>query len=304
MKALVIEDRNSMSQMFCGILEKYGIETKVCTTVSDALEEMDTYLPQVIILDSSVEENRGMSFIDAVTPVEEEFESRKDFKKRLESGPGILVVRTVYEIVPTDCPFIRATLVRPFTTDQLTESIKQVIKKEDRGQVPKIFKETEALDPRVELVRRGMSFGESYIFFEERPILIHQTMQIFANAGYDMILLTHLRPKVAREKFGLDKDAEVFTLSGISYPLGTMIEAVGDFISKRKYPLVAIGDLDRIIEHCGVDMTMRAIQQMLSFRKNRNTTFTLLISVDDSLLTSNVRKILTEMMTEYKNKEE
>lgn len=293
-----------MSQMFCGILEKFGIETKVSTTVSDALEEMDEYLPQIIILDSSVEENRGLTFIDAVTPKEEEFESRKDYKKRLENGPGILVVRTIYEIVPTDCPFVKATLVRPFTTDQLVDSVKQIIKKEERYQVPKIYKEAEAQDPRVELVRRGMSFGESYIFFEERPIHIHQTMQIFANAGYDMILLTHLRPKVAREKFGLDKDAEVFTLSGTNYPLGTMIEAVGDFISKKKYPLVAIGDLDNVIEHCGVDMTMRAIQHMLSFRKNKNTTFTLLISVDDSLLTANVRKILTEMMTEYKNKEE
>jgi two-component system KDP operon response regulator KdpE len=128
-------------------------------------------------------------------------------------------------------------------------------------------------------------------------------MQIFSNAGYDMLLVTHLRAKVAREKFGLDKGAEVFTLSGSNYPLGTMITVVQDFLSKNKYPLVAIGDLDIIIEHCGLDMTMRAIQQMLSLRKTRSTKFTVLVSVDGNLLTQNVRGLLTGMMTEY-NREE
>ena len=71
MKALVIEDRTTMSQMFCGILEKFGIEHKLSTTVSDALEEMASYKPQMVILDSSVDRGTGMSFISAVTPVEE-----------------------------------------------------------------------------------------------------------------------------------------------------------------------------------------------------------------------------------------
>ena len=303
MKALVIEDRTTMSQMFCGILEKFGIEHKLSTTVSDALEEMTAYKPQILILDSSVDRGTGMSFISAVTPVEEEKESRKERKKKIEDGPGILVIRTIYETVPTDCPFVKASLVRPFTAQQLTESIKAIVPKDKRAEAPQLYKEIQASNPEVELQRRGITYGESYVFFEERPVVIHQVMQIFSNAGYDMLLVTHLRAKVAREKFGLDKGAEVFTLSGSNYPLGTMITAVQDFLSKNKYPLVAIGDLDIIIEHCGLDMTMRAIQQMLSLRKTRSTKFTVLVSVDGNLLTQNVRGLLTGMMTEY-NREE
>ena len=303
MKALVIEDRTTMSQMFCGILEKFGIEHKLSTTVSDALEEMASYKPQIVILDSSVDRGTGMSFISAVTPVEEEKESRKERKKKIEDGPGILVIRTIYETVPTDCPFVKASLVRPFTAQQLTESIKAIVPKDKRAEAPQLYKEIQASNPEVELQRRGITYGESYVFFEERPVVIHQVMQIFSNAGYDMLLVTHLRAKVAREKFGLDKGAEVFTLSGSNYPLGTMITAVQDFLSKNKYPLVAIGDLDIIIEHCGLDMTMRAIQQMLSLRKTRSTKFTVLVSVDGNLLTQNVRGLLTGMMTEY-NREE
>lgn len=286
--------------MFCGKLEKFGIEKKVSATVSDALEEMKTYQPQIVILDSSVDGGNGMRFISAVTPVEDERESRKERKKKLESGPGILVVRTIYEVVPTDCPFIKASLVRPFTEEQLIESIKQLIPKDKKGESPELFRETEATNPEVELIRKGITYGESYVFFEERPIIIHQVMQIFANAGYDMLLVTHLRAKVAREKFGLDKGAEVFTLSGANYPMGTMIEVVERFISTKKYPLIAIGDLEVIIERCGVDLTMRAIHQLLSLKKRSNREFTLLTSVDDELLAQNVRSLLAGMMTEYK----
>ena len=287
-----------MSQMFCGVIEKFGIETKVSTKLSDALEDLETYKPNIVILDTSVEKGTGLSFVSMITPLEEEKESRKERRKKIEGGPGMLVIRTVYEVVPSDCPFVKATLVRPFTAEQLTESIKQIIPKERKKEAPKLFTEAEAVNPEVELTRRGITYGESYVFFEERPIIIQQTVQVFANAGYDMMLVTSARAKVARERFGLDKGADVFTLTGENFPLGKMIKSVQDFINERKAPLVAIGDLDNIIEHCGVDMTLRAIQQIVSFRKKK--TYTLLISVDGGLLTQNVRNLLTEMMTEYK----
>ena len=287
-----------MSQMFCGIIERLGVETKVSPTISGALEDLELFQPQIVILDTSVQEGTGMSFLTMVTPVEEEKESRKERRKKLEGGPSIWVIRTVYELVPTDCPFVKASLVRPFTAEQLTEAIKQLIPKDRKKDVPKLFEEAESTNPEVELARRGVSYGESYIFFEERPIVIQQTVQVFANAGYDMMLVTSVRPKVARERFGLDKGAEVFTLTGYNFPLGKMIQAVQDFINSKKAPLVSIGDLDNIIEHCGVDMTLRAVQQIVSMRKKK--TFTLLISVDGGLLTQNVRDLLTGMMTEYK----
>lgn len=331
--ALVLEDRNAMVQMFCGMLKRFGIESQVFPTVSDALSAMKTFRPDMVILDSSVDGGNGMSFVSAITPVEEEKESRKERRKKIESVPPVLVVHTVYETVPSDCTFLKASLVRPFTSEQLIDSIKKLVSREtadaviadskaqensrdagkgdeeaeadrarirqNRERLTKLYQDVPAADPRVELARMGMTFGESYVFFEERPIVIHQAVQIFANAGFDMFLLTSARAKVARERFGLDLGTEVFTLTGTNYPLGTMISAVERFVTEKERPLVAIGNLDNIIEHCGTDMTLRAIQQILSFR-NRETNFTLLVSVDGDLLASNVKKLLTEMMTEYK----
>ena len=156
MKALVIEDRTAMSQMFCGIIERLGVETKVSPTLSGALEDLETFQPQMVILDTSVEEGTGMSFLTMITPEEEEKESRKERRKKIEGGPGILVIRTVYELVPADCPFVKATLVRPFTAEQLTEAIRQLVPKDRKKVVPKLFEETEAVNPEVEPARRGV----------------------------------------------------------------------------------------------------------------------------------------------------
>lgn len=327
LRALVIEDRKAMEQMFCGTLEKFGFETKVSHTVAEAIEDNHTYHPDFLILDSSIDGGNGMEFLAAQTPIEEENETRRERKKKMEGAP-ILVIRTVYEDVPTDCPFVKASLVRPFTTEQLVGCIKELVSKEDiekeisgkreskKGALPedtatsdeskkrlsRLYADAPAIDPRVELARMGMAYGESYVFFEEHPIVIHQAVQIFANAGYDMFLLTPVRAKVARERFGLDIGAEVFTLSGTRYPIGTMIEAVKEFVRTKRLPLVAIGDLDNIIQQCGIDITLRAIRQILSFRDDR-TRFTLLVSVDETLLTANIRNLLVEMMTEYKEDE-
>ncbi len=316
-----------MEQMFCGTLEKFGFETKVSSTVDEAIEDNRTFRPDMVILDTSIQDGSGMDYLAAQTPVEEENETRKERKKKME-GPPILVVRTVYEVVPTDCPFVKATLVRPFTTEELLDSVKELISKEDiekaisskrshrkkdessdseeispeaKKKLSRLYEDAYALDPKVELTRMGLYFGESYVFFEEQPIVIHQAVQAFANAGMDMFLLTPVRAKVARERFGLDIGAEVFTLSGSRYPIGTMIEAVKNFVRTKKLPLVAIGDLDNIIQQCGIDITLRAIRQILSFRDDK-TRFTLLVSVDETLLPTNIRNLLVEMMTEYKER--
>lgn len=325
MKALVIEDRKAMEQMFCGTLEKFGFETKVSSTVAEAIEDSSNFHPDIVILDNSIENGSGTDYLSALIPVEEAIETRKERKKKMEGSP-ILVVRTAGDVIPTDCPFVKASLVRPFTADQLLGCIREIISEDDveravsgtrslrkkgggpdrealsersKKRLSKLYSDTPAVDPKVELARMGMVYGESYVFFEEQPIVIHQAVQIFANAGYDMFLLTPARAKVARERFGLDIGTEVFTLSGSKYPIGTMIEAVKNFVRTKKMPLVAIGDLDNIIQQCGVDITLRAIRQILSFWDDK-TPFTLLVSVDDTLLVANIRNLLVGMMTEYK----
>lgn len=197
-----------MEQMFCGMLDKFGFETKVSSSIAEAIEDNRTSHPDLVILDSSIENGSWMDYLAAQTPVEEEFETRNKRKRKMD-GPPVLVICTIFDVVPTDCPFVKASLVRPFTSNQLLDCIKELMgrndlenaisvkksfrkknKSDNKGisnksqkGLSRLYADVSGIDPKVELERMGLVFGESYVFFEEHPIVVHQAVQIFANAG-------------------------------------------------------------------------------------------------------------------------
>lgn len=262
MKALIIEDREGMKTMLMDVLEKNGIEHTAVNTVEEAMATIQTDKDhRIVILDTAVSDGTGMSFIDDLESWEAEPESKKGRRQRAENGPAIIVIRNSTESVPESCIFVKAELVKPFTTSMLVDAINAALPKDkrivdaDRGRM--------MANPNDELVRRGITYGESYVFFQENPRTVLDIMQTFSMAGYDMLLITASRAKVARERFGLDKGAEVYTLKGNFYPLGTMIDMVRGFIEGSRYPVVALDDLDNIIDHCGIDRTFVALKEIL-----------------------------------------
>ena len=310
MKALIIEDRDAMSQMLCEFLDNMGIEhvgdEKVCiehTVVSekaDAVSEFETGEYQLVILDTSIDGGNGMSFINAITP--DYFDSDEAISRRhgAPNNPGVVVIRTVFEKVPTDSISVKSELVRPFTSEQLRTAILAALPKADVAKLQAPKKErTGNPDPEAELNELGVSYGESYLFFEKTADEIHSVMKIFANAGYSMIIITTNRAKSVRERFGLDRDAQVVTLTGRTYPLGTTVTQVQDFVARSDRPVIAMDDLNDVIEHVGVERTLMMISEMLQSEKKKEKC-TILVSVDDGLLTSNVKRVLSEMFTVYK----
>ena len=298
MKALIIEDREGMKTMLMDVLEKNGIEHTAVNTVEEAMATIQADKDhRIVILDTAVSDGTGMSFIDDLESWEAEPESKKGRRQRAENGPAIIVIRNSTESVPESCIFVKAELVKPFTTSMLVDAINAALPKDkrivdaDRGRM--------MANPNDELVRRGITYGESYVFFQENPRTVLDIMQTFSMAGYDMLLITASRAKVARERFGLDKGAEVYTLKGNFYPLGTMIDMVRGFIEGSRYPVVALDDLDNIIDHCGIDRTFVALKEILALRGEKHK-FTFLASVDGEVLKKNERAVLTSMMTLYK----
>lgn len=301
MRALIIEDRDSMTGVICSILEKGGIETNVVRNIRAGLEEYNTNRYDIVILDTEVDDFRGMQFILEITPEYAPRQGRRDRVENAKRGPGVIVIRTVSERVPSDCPRVKAELVRPFTSKELEEAVAKAIPREADRFLEKFDRGEVSIDPAVELRRLGISYGESYVFFSRKNDFIQEIMGTFAKAGYDMFLITASRPKVARDRFGLDRDAEVFTLSGNEYKLGSMIESVKLFIARTEHPVVALDDLDNVIEHSSMDRTVTALSEILSTKKK--TGFTFLTSVDGELLTQNIKNILRDLMVEYKKEE-
>lgn len=298
MKALIVEDREGMKTMLTDVLGRNGIENTAVGSVDEALDFVRSEKDRcIVVLDTAVSDGSGMSFIDRFEKLDDEPRSKRERRRRMENGPNLVMIRNSNEHVPESCIFVKSELVKPFNTETLISAINAALPKEKRIDVADTSKKM--VNPNDELVRRGITFGESYIFFQEDPRTVLEIMQTFSMAGYDMLLITSSRAKVARERFGLDKGAGVYTLKGDFYPLGTMITAIQTFIDKSRYPVIALDDLDNIIDHCGVDRVMVALKEILAIRGSKRK-FTFLTSVDGDILRKNERTVLTNMMTLYK----
>lgn len=299
MKVLVIEDRDSLLNVLDDVLGKSGLVHMSAETVDEGLSAIKISKERLlVILDTSVSNGNGLSLVSEIEAWQAEPESKKERRERAERGPFIIVMRGVREAVPKSSAFIKAELTKPFTTRQLLDAIAATVPK---GEMPAPAEGgTEALNPNDELVRCGITYGESYVFFQDSPGDILHIMQTFSKGGYDMFIITTSRAKVARDRFGLDVGADVFTLRGSTYPLGTLLGTVRGFLAKSRLPVIAMEDLDSVIERCGTNRTFLLLNEILSMRKEH--AFTFLTSADGNILSSLQKEMLTGMMTLYKEK--
>lgn len=122
-----------------------------------------------------------------------------------------------------------------------------------------------------------------------------------ANAGFHIFLVTASRPKVAKERMGLDRETEVFLLEGNELPMGSMVAAVSDYVEKHERSMVVIDDLDVIFDRCGIDRTLRALSLIL---KGKNAgKFTFMTSVDASAHSESIKGLLGQLMNVYNTEE-
>lgn len=305
MKAVVVEDSEVMQNMLRETLERLGIATILVQTPEEGAAAIAKEHPNLVVLDVAVAGGTGMTLLDRLQPEGGEHASALFRRLQRDEGPGVVVLRENADRTPDGSLLVRADLVKPFTKQALLAALEAAVPhdKEVRQAIRTDGAATlTAANPEVELERRGLSFGESYVFFQEKSKAVHAAVLAYSRAGYGIMLVTAGRAKVARERFGLDKDAVVFSLSasmqrGSSYPLGTLIDQAWKFIADVDHPVVAIDDLDNIIEHCGLDRTFEALHEILAQRREER--FTLLVSVDGESLTRKDQDLLTEMMTLY-----
>lgn len=294
-----------MQNMLRETLEGLGATAIFVQTPEEGVAVIAKEHPNLVVLDVAVAGSTGMTLLDQLQPEGGEHASALFRRLQRDGGPGVVVLRENADRIPDGSLLVRADLVKPFTEQALLaalaaavphdKAVKRALHAEDAATL-------EAADPEVELQRRGLSFGESYVFFQENSKAIHAAVLAYSRAGYGIMLVTAGRAKVARERFGLDKDTVVFSLSaatqrGSGYPLGTLIGQARKFIADVDHPVVAIDDLDNIIEHCGLDRTFAALHEILALRREER--FTLLVSVDGESLTRKDQGLLTEMMTLY-----
>ncbi len=296
MKALIIEDSRIVCDAIIAVLNNVNARTVSVGTIDGALSEYRGTKYDVVILDMAVDGHRGLEFIDAVTPAQD---STSKSRSRSAGNAPIVVIRHVGEKIPGDCMFLKAEIPFPFTGEELVTAIQTSVNSRTADKIrasllpPKV-----KLDSMAELEKKGISPGGAYVFYERKPTGVRRAISTFSNAGHKIYVVTSSRPKVAKERMGLDRGADVFILSGSEYPLGTMVQAVRDFTDANPDAVVAIDDLDAVINRCGLDRTFRALSAILRDRPPESR-FTFMTSVNGQLFGVSIKKMLAEMMTVF-----
>ncbi len=295
MKTLVIEDNKAIADAMEEILEKGGNRVVVVRTVREGLTEYRHQRFDAVVLDTAVDKGRGMEFVDEFTPKQD---STSKSRSRLLGNAGIVVIRRNGDNIPSDNPLVKKEIPFPFTSTQLTHAILDMLSERDAARARKVLDPpSNEADPVKELESMAISPGGAYLFYQEKPGAIRRAVGAFFRAGYDIYIITAARPKVAKERMGLDRSTDTFILSGAKFHLGTMVQSANDFIERSEKPVIAIDDLDAVINHCGLDRTLRALSTVMKGRKQKG--FTFMTSVNGRELSGSVKDMLAELMTVY-----
>ena len=296
MKALIEEDSKIVCDAIIAVLNKGDTRTVSVGTVEGALAEYRGSKYDVVILDMAVDGHRGLDFIDAITPAQD---STSKERKRASYGAPVVVIRHVGEKVPTDCMAVKQEIPFPFTGEELANAIHDSLTSRQADKIratllpPKV-----GFDTIADLESKGIFAGKYYIFDERKPTGIRKAAGTFSEAGYKMFVITSSRPKVAKERMGLERSADVFVLTGSELPLGSMVQAVKEFIAANPDAVIVLDDLDSVINRCGLDRTFRVLVAILRDR-TPDSHFTFLTSVNGRLFGDSVKGMFSEIMTVF-----
>ncbi|MDO5853862.1 MAG: response regulator [Thermoplasmata archaeon] len=313
MKILIVDDNVAVQEIIRDILNDEGHNVRLASTVGEAVSKIADFEPDAIVLDSRVGDEDGLHVISR---------AREDY-------PGlklrVVLVKGGAEKAPTDNPYIRASVDKPFKSADIIAAVREVqteLEEEasataDRSKRKREKKERKARKKRRGLFSRktapsapaenalethGVSFGMSYVIFEQSPERVYAFTGLFDPNRFDIMMVTTDKAKAIKERFTYGS-MEVVPLStngkagslGIR-DLGTMTSRVRQFIDGSEHPVVIFDTFGDIIAANGLNHSLLMLQQLIA---GKSRMCTVAVSVDASTLTDKDRGILLHSMVEY-----
>ncbi|MDO5852989.1 MAG: response regulator [Thermoplasmata archaeon] len=316
MKILIVDDNVAIQEIIRDIVGNEGHNVRVAGTVGEAVSKIGDFEPDIIMLDSRVGDEDGLHVISR---------AREDYPSmRLRA----ILVKGASEMAPTDNPYIRASVDKPFKSSDLVAALRKVEaeiseetedtadrrsarKREKRERKARkkarrkgLFSRKQKAEPPPEgaLDSHGVSFGSSYVIFEAAPEKVYSFTALFNPDRYDIMMVTTDKAKAIKERFTYGS-MEVVPLStngkagslGI-HDLGTMTSRIRQFMDGNDHPVVIFDTFGDIIAANGLNQSLTMLQQLIS---GKTRMCTLCVSVDGLSLTDKDRGILLHSMVEY-----
>ena len=300
MKILIVDDNVAIQEIVKDILSDEGYIIRTAGTIQEAITKTADFLPDVVILDSWVGDEEGLHYLTLLK------------EKVPEAEPKVVLLKNATELVPKDSPYIKASVDKPFKSTDIVSAIRGLQddepREEPKEEKRRFFrlrrkkKKTDEEPPQM----RDVSFGTSYVMFEQGSELAYRFVNHFDPEANDVMIVTTDRSKAVKEKFSYGT-IEVLTLSSNGKAgsesigdIGTITSLVRAFMDQKERPVVVFDKFGEVISADGINQSLLMLQQLIS---GKTRMCTLAVSVDPSVLTDKDKGIILHNMVEYSEKE-
>lgn len=301
MKVLIVDDNVAVQEILKDILSEVGHLVRLAGSIEEAVGKTLDFAPDVVMLDSQIDGEEGLSYITEVR------KAGKDVALR------IVLIKSASEIAPKDIPEIVGCIVKPFKSTEIISMLDGLTAVVAESKAPESSKakkrswflwrkKKKAPVAKEKSDDPGM-FGRSYVVFEPEPETIYDIASKFDPKKYDILLFTSDRAKAIKERFGYEEIEVVpLTSSGRSgtmdiHALGTVSDKACTFIASHGMPVIIFDSLSAFVDSDGLSLPLMMIEEIMS---SGGKAFTLAVSMDDAELTDKDREILLHNMSEYK----
>ena len=302
MKVLIVDDNVAVQKILKDILSDVGHNVRLAGSIEEAVGKTLDFAPDVVMLDSQIDGEEGLSYITEVR------KAGKDADLR------VVLIKSASEIAPKDIPEIVGCIDKPFKSTEIITMLDGLTAVVAESKAPESSKSKKKIGGILSRKKKKASapkerpddlgiFGKSYVVFEHEPERIYDIASGFDPEKYDIMLFTSERAKAIKERFGYEEMEVVpLTSSGKSgtvdiHALGTVSDMACTFIASHERPVVIFDSLGAFVESDGLSLPLMMIEEVMTSGEKE---FTLAVSVDDAELTDKDREILLHNMSEYK----
>ena len=289
MKALIVDDNIAIQEILSEILVSEGWTTEQTGDVDDAISKLESFRPDLLILDSKVNGLNSFRILD-----------------EMEDGNKVrvIIISRSKETIPDDNPNVIGVVTKPFKSSDILSCIRESdlvdSDKNAKGMIHRFFgNNQQSNDAGDAPFEHDVKFGHSYYVIEEEPDMVYELgMSLLKTCR--LMIITAGRTKAVNDRFkGYDtKVIGLSTKAKVGYlemsKLGTLMNMVMSFIEENDRPVVIIDSIVQLIGVNGANTVMTMLHQIIYSSK-----VTLIVSIDEHYLSENHVDVLSSTMAPY-----
>ncbi len=295
MRILIVDDNIAIQEILAEILTVDGYEIDKAGSVAVAIDKLDSFRPDALLLDYEVAGESGLKVLDVLPE---------------DSDIRAIVLTRGKEIIPKDTPFIKGSIQKPFKSEQVTQMIRELgdemdlKRSKERRFKFRLFSKQPKQVSEDEI--SGARFGKSYVIFENEPSSVYKLAWYFMTKDCAVMIITTGKIKSITERFK-NEDGHTVKVLGLSLKarmgyvemskLGTVMDQIKRFITENDKPVIVFDNMEPIIDTNGLNNVMTMLYQIINGAVKKASS--LVVSTGENSLTDKDKELFLHDMERY-----